>query len=167
MTAQDYFDCKKHNCRLTVEACMARRTAFKEHRNRLIPEYPECQECSQYYTVQKNKTQRGENIMSRSKIDQEKLKAMVQEGKRGKEIAKHFGVSEAAVWQNLKKHGLKLNSKRGGEERSLVHRSSPKDTTEQRAIPVMMPGTNPEGQIIPVTLRLNVEVNVRVSAERV
>ncbi len=167
MTAQDYFDCKKHNCRLTVEACMARRTAFKEHRNRLIPEYPECQECSQYYTVQKNKTQRGEKIMYPKKIDDDRLRTMVAEGKYTKDIASAFGVGKGAVAARMKTLGLTPNYER---QRKSAPAPRQKRDTVQPIAPVN--AAHPvdkvtPGQIIPVTLRLTVEVNVRVSAERV
>ena len=109
MTGAEYFDCKKHSCILTIDACKTRRTAFSERGRRLIPTYPECQECDQYYVVQKHQTG-GEKIMA--KIDQDKLKKLVSEGKTDKECAAIFGVSEGGIWAMRKKLGLKANYQR-------------------------------------------------------
>lgn len=103
-----------------------------------------------------------------AKIDQEKFRELVREGKKGREIAEAFGVSEAAVWQMNKKLGLKLNSKRRGASAAypLPTPSRVPAPAPAPAIPVKMPTVNPEGKIIPVTLSLTLEVNVRVFTER-
>jgi len=102
-----------------------------------------------------------------NKIDNEKLKAMLAEGKFTNDIAATFGCVESAVNTRIQRLGLKPN-----------YRRKRNDGAENKDAPapgsVRQPGTdlnyNPSsgacGQVIPLTLRLNVEVNVRVSTER-
>jgi hypothetical protein len=147
---------------------------MKEHRRRLLPEYPDCQDCSQYYTVQK-KQKGGGYKMYPKKIDDEKLKEMVADGKFTRDIAAAFGVGKGAVGARMKVLKLPPNYERQRKGAPAPKKQKPPFSWPTRptvtslptAIPVEEPVVNPQEQIIPVTLRLNVEVNVRVSAERV
>lgn len=101
-----------------------------------------------------------------SKIDDYKLKTMLAEGKTTDEIAKEFDCVESAVNVRIKKLGLtpnyrrKLKGSAGTPAAPAPVRHSGRDLTYMKA-----PAAGPvEAQIIPVTLRLTVEVNVRVNA---
>ena len=113
-------------------------------------------------------------------IDHEKLKTMIAEGKSTSAIAKEFGVMASSIRMAAKRFGLKTNSQRKhhGVAAKPAQAPSPApvreaavDATYKRFAPpapskdnAMAEGITPV-QIIPVTLRLTVEVNVRVSAQ--
>jgi len=105
-----------------------------------------------------------------NKINDEKLKRLIAAGKFVDEIAKECGVAETSVRVRAKKLGLTLNHRRkhAGVAAQLSAPASPMnvDMTYKRFSP---PATlaEREDRIIPVTLRLTVEVNVRVSTEGV
>ena len=115
-----------------------------------------------------------------NKIDHEKLKTMIADGKSTVEIAKEFGVMASSIRMAAKRFGLKTNSSRKRHGVSAKPspapapapvRESAVDPTYKRFAPpapskedIMAEGITPV-QIIPVILRLTVEVNVRVSAQ--
>lgn len=103
-----------------------------------------------------------------NKIDNEKLKRMIVDGKFTDEIAKELGVVETSIRVAAKRLGLKLNCRRkhAGVAAPAPVRESAVDLTYKRFSPPLRGGVGEgerEGQVIPVTLRLTVEVNVRVS----
>lgn len=182
------FECEKHHCRLTAKACAERRVSVREHRGRYLPVYPECQDCSQYYNVQKNrvlkktprsftkecnrearslnKTAQEDFKMGHGKINKKKLEEMFKSGKTDKEMADFFGVGEGGVWAMRKKLGLKR------EKRQSATKSSEKKTVvlydeipaqAAQPIPVFAELKESPGQVIPVTLRIMVEIDVMVN----
>lgn len=118
--------------------------------------------------------------MAYQKIDDEKLQRLLAEGKYVNEIAEEFGVHHTAVRRHIKIHGLTPNSSRKhhgvaakpapAPSPAPVRESAVDPTYKRFAPPVpskegaMAEGVTPV-QIIPVVLRLTVEVNVRVSAQ--
>ena len=114
--------------------------------------------------------------MGHQKIDNEKLERLLAEGKYVNEIAEELGVHHTAVRRHIKIHGLKTNSRRkrhgvAAKPATAPLREAAVDATYKRFAPpapskdvAMAAGVTPV-QIIPVTLRLTVEVNVRVSAQ--
>ncbi|MCE5212973.1 MAG: hypothetical protein LLG40_15635 [Deltaproteobacteria bacterium] len=166
MEEQDVFECQKFNCRLTVRACAERRTAFKESRGRFIPIYPGCQECSQYYSIT-NQNTGGRNIMG-GRIDKEKMKEMFAAGDSDKKMAEHFGVGDGGIWAMRRRLGLKRDKKSMGNKRKQIGSAPEKNIPLKKADDgPIKPFLESSGQVIPVTLRLNVEVNVRVNTERI
>ena len=110
------------------------------------------------------------------KVNDEKLKKMIAEGKFIDEIAKEIGVVATSVRFAAKRLGLTPNYRRKLATRPAAPvpapvRGSSVDLTYKRfAPPSPLMGEGSGGgdipaQIIPVTLRLTVEVNVRVSAQ--
>lgn len=192
----ELFLCERYQCRLTRQGCAARRAARKAHASsgRKLPTYPGCQDCVQGETMaegistshivptypgQKHKPKQEEtNMAYPSKINHEKLKTMIADGKSTVEIAKEFGVVASSIRMAAKRFGLKTNSQRKhrGVSAKPVQAPSPApvreaavDATYKRFAPpapskddAMADSVTPV-QIIPVTLRLTVEVNVRVS----
>ncbi|MFA5262132.1 MAG: hypothetical protein WC450_12985 [Candidatus Omnitrophota bacterium] len=196
----EFFICEKYHCRLTRQGCAARRAARTAHASsgRKYPTYPGCQDCAQGETMaagistshivatypgQKYKPkQEGTNMAYPNKIDHEKLKTMIADGKSTVEIAKEFGVMASSIRMAAKRFGLKTNSSR--KHRGVAAKPSPAsapapapvreaavDATYKRFSPPLPSKDNAMAEditpvrIIPVTLRLTVEVNVRVSAQ--
>lgn len=188
----DTFACEKYNCKLTRQACAERRAA------RLIvggflkkPTYPGCQECVQgekmaagirtdhivpTYPGQKYKPKQEEIKMAYPrKVNDEKLKKMIAEGKFIDEIAKEIGVVATSIRFAAKRLGLTLNYRRKLATRPAAPvpapvRGSSVDATYRRfappagdTFPSAMPGA--PGQVIPVTLQLTVDIRLRVSTE--
>jgi len=113
-----------------------------------------------------------------SKIDHEKLKTMIADGKSTVEIAKEVGVMASSIRMAAKRFGLTLNPR--GKHRGVAAKPSPAtapvresavDATYKRFAPPLPSKDDAMAEditpvrIIPVTLRLTVEVNVRVSAQ--
>lgn len=104
--------------------------------------------------------------MSRiKKIDNEKLKRMLADGKFTNEIAAEFGAHPGAVRAKIKRLGLTPNHSR--RHKTAAPETAP--VRQPRSLPSPALGEGLDGgfmpvQVIPVTLRLTVEVNVRVSA---
>lgn len=99
-----------------------------------------------------------------NKIDNDKLRQFIAEGKFSDEIAKEFGVVVGAVNTRIKRLGLTPNYRRQPHVRQNIP-----DFTYSRQMDASLPDELPvnklvEGQIIPVTLRLVVDVHVRISA---
>jgi hypothetical protein len=180
----EMFECKKFNCRLTVQACADRRKAFKEFRGRFVPVYPGCQDCSQFDKIKNrkrapvdpedeitggvapdNEITGGDDIMFKKKVDDDELKTQLKEGKTDKQLAEHFGVLPNTIWAARKKLGLKGNSARAAKK-AKQHVPAPAAIPAKRIEPVVVPPHNQPGQIIPVTLSLTLEVNVKVNTER-
>lgn len=95
-----------------------------------------------------------------NKIDNGILKKRIEEGKFTDEIAKEFGVVPGAVNTRIKRLGLAPNYRRkrpGAPTPSAPVRQMQSDLTYKGLVPA-------SGQIIPVTLRLNVEVTIRVNS---
>lgn len=112
-----------------------------------------------------------------SKIDNEKLKTMIAEGMFNDQIAERFGCVVTAVRRRIEMLGLTPNYRRNPKRNAakpVVPAAAPAPVRQQRPLSLPSP-TRGEGvgegeddvpaQIIPVTLRLTVEVNVRVSAQ--
>lgn len=99
-----------------------------------------------------------------NKIDDEKLKIMIAAGKFIDEIAAEFGVVKGSVGVRIKRLGLTANYRRQKKGAHKPVRQSTDVITYKKPASVSAAA---EGQIIPVTLRLTVEVNVRVSTEGV
>lgn len=91
-----------------------------------------------------------------TRIDDERLKKLIGEGKFVDEIAKEFGSTITPIRIRIKKLGLTPN-----------YRRNPKGSSSDRVRQTEIGLTYTPGQVIPVTLRLTVEVNVRVSTEGV
>lgn len=89
-----------------------------------------------------------------NKIDDEKLKSMISDGKFMDEIAKEFDVVKGAVATRIKKLNLTPN-----------YRRQSKGTAVSGPWPVAPAFGETPAQIIPVTLRLMIEVNVRINAQ--
>lgn len=103
-----------------------------------------------------------------NKIDNEKLKIMIAGGKFIDEIAAEFGVVKSSVGVRIKRLGLKANYRRQKKGAPSDNRNPVRQSTDVLTYKKPVPAAAPaEGQIIPVTLRLTVEVNVRVSTESV
>ena len=187
----DLFLCERYQCRLTPQACVERRAARTLHASsgRKIPTYPGCQDCAQGETMaagistrhvvptypgQKYQPKQEGTNMGHQKIDDEKLQRLLAEGKYVNEIAEEFGVHHTAVRRHIKIHGLTPNSSR--KHRGVAAKPAPApareaavDATYKRFSPpapskdIAMADSVTPVQIIPVTLRLTVEVNVRVN----
>lgn len=190
----ELFLCEKYNCKLTRQACAERRAARTAHASsgRKIPTYPGCQDCAQgdkmaagirtdhiipTYPGQKYKPkQEGITMAYPRKVNDEKLKKMIADGKYTDDIAKEFGVVGASIRVAAKRLRLTLNRRRkhdgvAAKPATAPVRGSAVDLTYKRFAPPspsrgegMGAGSTPV-QVIPVTLRLTVEVNVRVSAQ--
>ena len=198
----ELFLCEKYNCKLTCQACAERRAARRLHASSRsnIPTYPGCQECVKgekmaagirtdhivpTYPGQKHKPKQEEVKMAYPrKVNDEKLKKMIAEGKFIDEIAKEIGVVAISIRFAAKRLGLTLNYRRklatrpvpaNPVDQSRWKASAPVpasavDLTYKRFAPPSPSrgdgsgGGNIPAQIIPVTLRLTVEVNVRVHA---
>ena len=114
-----------------------------------------------------------------NKIDNEKLQRLIAAGKFVDEIAKECGVVETSIRVRAKKLGLTLNDRRkhvgvsakpSAPVPAPIRGSSVDATYKRFSPPSPSMGEGSGGgdmpvQIIPVTLRLTVEVNVRVSAQ--
>ena len=94
-----------------------------------------------------------------NKIEDEKLKRMLADGKFTDESAREFGVVKGAVCTRIKRLGLTQNYRRA--LKGAVAPAGFKNVLKQI---LEKPSTAP-AQIIPVTLRLTVEVNVRVNTQ--
>lgn len=182
-SALETFTCERHHCTLTRRACAERRAARLVIGRNKRPTYPGCQECDQgtdkatgistdhvvprlYGRNNKSQTTGGDIMGYPNKIDNDKLKAMLAAGKFTDEIAETFDCVESAVNRRIKRLGLKPNYRRKHKDGNAAPpapgsvRHSGRDLTYTKA-----PAAGPvEAQIIPVTLRLTVEVNVRVNA---
>ena len=184
----ELFTCERYNCRLTRQGCAARRAARTAHASsgRKLPTYPGCQDCAQGETmaagISTKPKQEETNMAYPRLIDHEKLKTMIADGKSTVEIAKEFGVMASSIRMAAKRFGLKTNSSR--KHRGVAAKPSPAsapapapvreaavDATYKRFSPPLPSKDNAMAEditpvrIIPVTLRLTVEVNVRVSAQ--
>lgn len=102
-------------------------------------------------------------------IDVVKLKQLLEEGLYTDQIADRMGCAAISIGQRIRKLGLTPNYRR------LPKSAAPAPVRETRPLSQPFPtrgegfggrDTTP-GQVIPVTLRLTVEVNVRVSTEGV
>lgn len=190
----ELFLCEKYQCKLTCQACAERRAARKVHASSRskTPTYPGCQDCAQgdkmaagirtdhivpTYPGQKHKPKQEEAKMAYPrKVNDEKLKKMIAEGKFIDEIAKEIGVVATSIRFAAKRLGLTLNYRRKLATRPAAPVPAPVsgssvDVTYKRFAPPspsrgegMGAGSTPV-QVIPVTLRLTVEVNVRMSME--
>lgn len=105
-----------------------------------------------------------------NKIDNDQLKKLIAEGKFVTEIAEKFGCAVSAVRTRIKRLGLTPNYRRPPapvrETRPLSQPSPLVPSSVSVGEGFGGRDTTP-GQVIPVTLRLTVEVNVRVSTEGV
>lgn len=179
--AVETFTCEKYHCTLTRQAC-ADRTAARVVlvANRPQVAYPGCQNCEQGRTetkgltsnvqphcpIYRNKTKTQEDLQMTypRKIDHEKLKRLAAAGKFVDEIAKECGVAETSIRVRAKKLGLTLNLRRKPAG-VAAQPSAPASPTYNFPPPALL--AEREDRIIPVTLRLTVEVNVRVSTESI
>lgn len=180
----ELFLCEKYNCKLTCQACAERRASRRLHASSRsnIPTYPGCQDCAQgekmaagirtdhivpTYPGQKHKPKQEEIKMAYPrKVNDEKLKKMIADGKYTDDIAKEFGVVATSIRVAAKRLGLTPNYRRkhngvAAKPATAPVRESAVDLTYKRFSP---PSSTPV-QVIPVTLRLTVEVNVRMSME--
>lgn len=114
--------------------------------------------------------------MRSSKINETVLKQMVSGGTLTADIAKKFGCTTGAVHHKAKKLGLTLNAVRktkgaaaaaiAGPPPSGVPQSSrPAEPTVFRGRYLRPHAPVAPGQEVPLTLRLNIEVHVRVRTE--
>jgi hypothetical protein len=189
MDPSDVFLCNKYACTLTRQSCADRQAAriAKPGSRLLYNTYPGCQECSQgkietqgimtkdsaprqygrnNKTGHKTKKQStgGANMSYPNKIDDEKLKIMIAGGKFIDEIAAEFGVVKSSVAIRIKRLGLTANYRRQKKGAPSDNRKPVRQSADVLTYKKPVPAAAPvEGQIIPVTLRLTVEVNVRVS----
>jgi hydroxymethylpyrimidine pyrophosphatase-like HAD family hydrolase len=124
-------NCKKHNALINIETCIARRKAFKELRGRMIPEFPECQECSANLYKKQDKPfkppvekavkalqENGHFIhdqqplkeeVKKMSLDKGKLKELHAAGKTDKEIATELNAKVGTVWAARNAMGLQPN----------------------------------------------------------
>ncbi|MDD4355815.1 MAG: hypothetical protein PHN98_01085 [Smithellaceae bacterium] len=166
------FTCEKYRCMITRQACADRQAARTLIASRKHPTYPGCQDCTQgakettgivsavkpraWGRTLHNQNTGGNKMARKKRIDDGILKKLIEEGKFADEIAKEFGCAPGAIRTRIKILGLAPN-----------YRRSPKHNNPDRERQPGMDLTYVPGQIIPVTLRLTVEVNVRVSTESV
>jgi hypothetical protein len=185
--AAETFTCAKYHCTLTRQACADRQAARTLHAYGQKPTYPGCQDCDQGMRSAKgilsavkprvwgrtfnnqNIAQEGKSMGYPNKIDNDQLQKLIAEGKFVTEIAEAFGCDVSAVRTRIKRLGLTPNYRRPPKG------AAPAPVRETRPLSQPFPtrgegfggrDTTP-GQVIPVTLRLTVEVNVRVSTEGV
>lgn len=189
MENTEIFHCEKLHCDLSEQACIERRKAFKESRGRYIPTHPECQECMKVFRHKKEKIYTGENRdnslsalsnaqlaqsastiggkkMFHKKIDDGKLREMISAGKFIDEMAKTFQVGKTAIGARCKKLGLvpNLRRKKHGTVAKSDRPASPLLSIESsRPIPFFTELKESSGQVIPVTLRIMVEIDVMVN----
>lgn len=190
MDALAIFTCEKYSCTLTRQACADRQAAkMIGSGGHKYPTYSGCQECEQglretrgissteqvrhwnYKAIHHKTTQEEKSMGYPNKIDNDKLRRMIAEGKFNDEIAQVFDVHATAVGTRIKRLGLKPNYRRQ-RVGSAAKSAAPVPVRQPRPLSQPSPsrgegmgGGEMPGQVIPVTLRLNVEVNVRVSTE--
>lgn len=184
MDALDTFTCNKYHCTLTRKACADRQAALIERAGyRRVPMYPGCQECSQgaaetdgitsdrkphlWGRFMNTKIQEGKGMAFTSKINDDILRKRTAEGKNPNEIAKEFGCTPGAVLLKTKALGLTPNYLRRRKSKDAGTAASVRQLEKFNVQKPKLSSEPAEAQIIPVTLRLNVEVHVRVSTEGV